>query len=124
MYYSGYFQVSFSIRNKGKTSPLHFLAGKNGSKPSRKDRSSTKKKSLCILLWNKEFVSDFSSFLPRNGHRFCKMYIHFSGFPSIQNVCSYFQHRDKYSKTGRGDDFKSALKQCEEYLSDPVVIML
>lgn len=49
------------------------------------------------------------------------MFLHFSGLPNVENVCSYFQYRDQYAKIGRGVDFKLALKECDEYLSDPVV---
>lgn len=49
---------------------------------------------------------------------------YFSGCPDFKNVCSYYQNRLKYSKKGRGEDFKLALKQCDEYLRDPRVNIL
>lgn len=45
----------------------------------------------------------------------------YSAFVETRNVCGYFPNRDKYIKKGRGNEFTNAVKECDEFVSDPTV---
>lgn len=44
-----------------------------------------------------------------------------SGFVDGDMVVSYSEHRAKYVSKGKGNDFKLAVRQMDEYISDPNV---
>lgn len=48
--------------------------------------------------------------------------INFSGFIEPDRVKDYKEHRQKYSKKGRGAAFLEAITKTDEYISDPKVI--
>lgn len=48
-------------------------------------------------------------------------YIH-SGFVDADMVEKYSENRGKFISKGKGNDFKLAVKQMDEYISDPTVL--
>lgn len=45
----------------------------------------------------------------------------FSGFVEPDKIETYIENRSKYTARGRGAVFSDAVKQMEDYISDPVV---
>lgn len=50
----------------------------------------------------------------------------YSGFVEIANIKSYQQHRLKYIEKGKckGSSFKNAVKKADDFLLDPIVIII
>lgn len=50
--------------------------------------------------------------------------LHHSGFVENDRVKDFSKNREKFVKKGRGAVFNEALEQMDQFISDPVVIII
>lgn len=73
---------------------------------------------MCDLLRHETIVSTLNNFIV--GSSIYDIF-QFSGFIEPSKLESYIENRSKYVAKGKGSVFHDAVKQIEEYISDPVV---
>lgn len=100
----------------GANALLPILASQNGCNTTEYWKNSSWQ-SLCVVLWNKAIVSLANDMYMRSLSKFST----FSGFVDADKDVSYSENRNKFVSKGKGKDFKSAVMQMDEYISNPEV---